>query len=351
MFKQVHFVLSALILMGILVTACMSPASPVPQVTKAPTTAPTPALTTVKVAYLPTSSFGPIYIAQDEGYFARQGITVELVKFQSGSMALPLLLDGSIAVVGGPISPAYINAIAKGGHIQIVADKGSITPGACTANALMVRKTLYDDGTVRSVADLKGRKISGVTGDNTYTMSRVLAMGNLTLADIQTADMDYASSVVAFDNGAIDAAMLTEPYITQAIKRGSAVILLKGEDYLPGYTLPLYYGPAILDKDPELGNRFMIAYLQGVKQYNEGKTERNLAIVSNYTKLDRDLLNESCWYPITADGSVSRQVNTEYMDWMLANKKITQTVTDEQLYNTSYVTYANGVLQNTSGSR
>jgi hypothetical protein len=36
---------------------------------------------------------------------------------------------------------------------------------------------------------------------------------------------------------------------------------------------------------------------------------------------------------------------------MLANKKITQTVTDEQLYNTSYVTYANGVLQNTSGSR
>ena len=58
------------------------------------------------------------------------------------------------------------------------------------------------------------------------------------------------------------------------------------------YAYPLYYGPAFLDKDPELGRRFMVAYLQGVKQYNEGKTERNLEILQNYTRLDRDLLKQ-----------------------------------------------------------
>ena len=72
--------------------------------------------------------------------------------------------------------------------------------------------------------------------------------------------------------------------MTQALDSGSAVVLVPGKDFLPDWPLPVYYGPAILDKDPELGKRFMVGYLKGVKQYNEGKTERNLAILQNYTK-------------------------------------------------------------------
>ena len=284
--KLILYFVIIILFSAVLVSACMN------QSTQPPQNPPAPVMTKVKVAYLPTTSFGPIYIAQEEGYFARQGITLEFEKFQSNAAALPLLINGDIAVTGGPISPGYINAIAKGLHLQIVADKGSITPGSCTGFAIMVRRPLFESGAVRNVSDLKGRKISGTTGDNTYSISRILAMGNLTIDDIQVGNMDYASSVVAFDNGAIDAAVLTEPYITQVLNRGSAVVLLSGEDFLPGYSYPLYYGPAILDQNPELGKRFMIAYLQGVKQYNEGKTERNLEIMANYTHLDRDLLNQ-----------------------------------------------------------
>ena len=39
----------------------------------------------------------------------------------------------------------------------------------------------------------------------------------------------------------------------------------------------------------------MAGYLMGVKQYNEGKTDRNLAILSNYTHLDQELLKQTCW--------------------------------------------------------
>ena len=39
------------------------------------------------------------------------------------------------------------------------------------------------------------------------------------------------------------------------------------------------------------------------------------------------------------------------MDWMYANKKITQNLTDDQLFDMSYVTYANGILQNTTNNR
>ena len=104
--------------------------------------------------------------------------------------------------------------------------------------------------------------------------------------------------------------------------------------------------PRFLDKDPELGRRFMVAYLMGVKQYNEGKTDRNLAILSNYTRLDRELLNKTCWVPITHDGTVISTPVMEYVDWLYANKKINQKLEEDQLFDMSYATYASAVVKN-----
>jgi NitT/TauT family transport system substrate-binding protein len=340
--KMVQYVLILILFCGIMVSACLSQAPQIQQVPQAT------ALTTVRVAYQPTASNGPLYIAEDEGFFAKQGIDVEFVKTANSAAALPLLVSGDVAASTGPLKIGLLNAVIKGEHVRIVADKGSVTSGSCTVLAMMVRKDLFDKDIVTNVSDLKGRKIA--THDADYDLFRSLAVGNLTKNDIETVDMDFPTTVSAFQNGAIDAGVLTEPYLTQARNSGSAVVLVPAQDYMPGWPMPLYYGPAILDKDPELGRRFMVAFLQGVKQYNEGKTDRNLAIMENYTHLDRDLLNQTCWWPVATDGNPSRQPVREYTDWMYANKMISQNLNDDQLFNMSYVTYANGVLQNTTSS-
>lgn len=334
-----------LICIVILILACLSQ---VPQAPPSPPGNPSPLLTTFKVAYQPTSSNGPLYIAEEEGFFAQQGIDVEFVRTANSAAALPLLVSGDVAASTGPLKIGLLNAVIKGQNIRIVADKGSVTAGSCTVLAMMVRKDLFDKGIVTNIADLKGRKIAMHDAD--YDLYRALALGNLTKDDVETVDMDFPTTISAFQNGAIDAGVLTEPYVTQARNSGSAVVLVPAQDYLPGWPMPLYYGPAILDKDPELGRRFMVAFLQGVKQYNEGKTERNLAIIGNYTHLDRDLLNESCWWSIAADGSPSRQPVRDYADWMYANKMITRNLDDDQLFDMSYITYANGVLYKTTSS-
>ena len=334
-----------LIVSAVSLSACVSqipPAGP-------PSPVPTTALTAVKVAYLPIISNGPLFIAQEEGYFARQGITVEFVKFQSAPASVPALVNGDIAVSGGQYSPAMVNAIMKGANVRIVADKGRASSGSCNTNGIVVRRALFESGEVTKVSDLKGRKIM-FTSDQSYLVSLLLKRGNLTPDDVEIVNMDFASGVVALTNGAIDAGDLTEPFITQVNNSRSAVMLIPTNEYCPDWPLPLYYGPAFLDKDPELGRRFMVAYLQGVRQYNQGKTERNLVIMGNYTKLDRVLLEQSCWMPVANNGDLPRKPIREYVDWMYANKKITQNPPDEQLFDMSYITYANGVLQNTTSS-
>lgn len=330
--KPEHLLLFLLIISGVLIAACSTQA---PQTTE---------LTTVRVAYLPLISNGPLFIAEEEGYFARQGIDVEFEKFQNTAAALPLLIDGEIVASGGSLTPGLVNSIVRGAHVRIVADKGRMAPGFCNSTALMVRKDLFDKGIVRSAADLKGRKVMG-SSDQTYGIFRSLALGNLTTADVEIIDLDYPSALVAFNNGAIDAGLIVEPYITQALNSRAAVVLVPAKDYYPDYPTPLYFGPAFLDKNPDLGRRFMVAYLQGVQQYNEGKTERNLAILMNYTHLDREMLNQSCWVAINGDGSVIRQPVREYIDWMYENKKITQKLEEDQLFDMSFVTYANTALK------
>lgn len=342
--KPVHISLIIIILLATLVTACISPSPPAP-----PAVSPVPELTTVKIAYLPIISYGPVYIAAEEGYFARQGIRIEFEKFQTTAMAIPSLVNGDIAVSGGQLSPGLINSISQGAHIRITADKGKMMPGTCNSTALMVRRDLVENGTVKTVSDLRGRKVAA-SSDQSYGIYRALAMGNLTADDVEMVDMTSTASLVAFENGAIDASLLMEPYVTQAVSRGNVVVFMPAQVFEPDFPTPLYYGPAFIDKDPDLGRRFMIAYLQGVRQYNQGKTDRNIAILANYTQLDRELLEQSCWVNIEENGLVPEQPVKEYMDWMYANKKITRTLDPDQLFDMSFVSYAHGVLQNTTGS-
>ena len=328
----------------IAVAACISQAPPAPAVPKAP------ALATIKVGYLPLVSNGPLYIAEEEGYFARQGIKLELVKFQNGAATIPALVTGDIAVAGATVSPSLINAISKGAHVRIVADKGRNSPGhSCNASGLMVRSDLFERGAVTNASDLKGKKITSAEGQE-YKLYRVLNMGNLTPDDVEVVSMDMAAGVVAIKNGAVDAIDTTEPFVTQLLDDKAAVMLVPTEASSPDFPTPLYYGPAFLDRDPELGRRFMVAYLEGVRQYNLGKTERNIEVLSNYTHLDRDLLQRSCWVPIASNGDLPRQPVRDYIDWMYANKQISLNPGDDQVFDMSYVTYANSVLQNTTSS-
>lgn len=337
-----NIIIVLVLLTLVAVTACVSQSPTV--------SAGSPALTKVMVGYAPLVSNGPLFIAREEGYFARQGIEVEFVKLQSGPEMIPALVNGDVAAGGSGVTAALINSVSNGGRVRIVADKGRATPNqSCNTSGLMVRGDLITSGAVTKASDLKGKKI--LTASKDYRLYRMLKMGNLTPDDVDVVIGDFATGVLGLQNGALDAADLTEPYITYAMRNNTAVMFIPTEESSPDYPTPFYYGTTFLDKDPELGRRFMVAYLEGVRQYNLGKTERNLEILSNYTHLDQGTLQKSCWVPIAADGSMPRQPIRDYMDWMYANKLITQIPDDSQLYDMSYAEYANGVLRNTTGSR
>ncbi|HJX37779.1 MAG TPA: ABC transporter substrate-binding protein, partial [Anaerolineae bacterium] len=109
----------------------------------------------LKVTSQPYLSFAPYYIAQAEGYFAEEGLEVEFVEL-TGEEATPLLIQGELDVTVG-FGVYYLNAMARGAEVKVVADKGHIGTTGCSSGALVVRRELFETGELDSVAEMEGR--------------------------------------------------------------------------------------------------------------------------------------------------------------------------------------------------
>jgi NitT/TauT family transport system substrate-binding protein len=303
-------------------------------------------LNKVKVMVLPFLSFAPFFIAQEEGYFAEWGIEVEFDKFGSPVQAMPALIQGDLDVAAGGVSASLFNSIARGVvNIKIVADKGHLD-SRCSYAAILVNKELFESGELSEIAQLKGKKFAGDDlGGMGYAYSEMLSKGNLGLEDIETVTMPPPERVAALQSKAVAAAHIGEPLITKLSDAGIAVKLAGQEETLPGFQLAyLIYGPNFLEKDGELGRQFMVAYLKGVRQYNEGKTERNIEIIQKYTQLDKDLIERACWPSINSNGRLNTQSLLDVQDWDFENGYVDEKVTEDQLFDESFIEYANEVL-------
>jgi len=103
-----------------------------------------------------------------------------------------------------------------------------------------------------------------------YSISRGLALGGLTLADVELVELLFPDMIPAFANGNIDGAHSAEPLTTLAADRGVAVRWRTSGEYSPGAVSALVtYGPTLLEQQPEAGRRWMTAYLRGARDYKD----------------------------------------------------------------------------------
>ena len=300
----------------------------------------------LKIVDLPYTPYMVFHIAEDEGYFAEQGLEVEFVKFTSVTQALPLLVTGDLDVAAGSISAGIFNAIAQDMNIKIVAG-GQYVDAEQGNVALMVRKDLYDSGELDTVAEIKGRQVAMSCTACIYDfgMAKIMEDAGLTLSDVKTARMSPQDIVAAFANQAIEATTIGSLQIGQLNSGGYAVTLESFSRLIPGFEYGfVMFGPSILKDNPEAGKKFMVAYLKGARQYMQGKTERNLEIAQKYLEMDRETLLQTPFSPVQTDGTVHAQDVLDFQDWAYDSGLVDKKVTIEQLVDTSFADYANQIL-------
>jgi NitT/TauT family transport system substrate-binding protein len=331
--------------LALCLSACSRQESPHPAEEPAPAPSVAAASKPIRVVMLPFISFLQFYIAEKEGYFKEQGLEIEFVPLGGGLNALPLLAQGKVDVFGGSVNAALMNGIARGARMRIVADKGFVGENDLYFT-IMARKELADSGKLDAPGGLKGTVVA-LTPNSVlqYCFELVLKQRGAAPSDIRYEFIPTNMHQEALLNGAIDLAVAGEPWIVRMRKTGKLVRWLSACDIMPGmqYSV-LSYGPSLLDERREDGRKFMIAYLKGVRMYNEGKTEKNVRYAAEYTGLDPEMVREMAWPCLRGDGTMNLQSIRDFQSWAVKRDMADRVASDAELFDLEFIAHAGTAL-------
>ena len=235
---------------------------------------PTTPIVDVKVGAILISAAAPHVIALERGYFRDVGLNVEIVPFANGAELLPALTQGQIHVGFCASGIACLNALGRGADVRYVADYQSAgqTERSRGSIALVVRKDVWDAGTIRSPSDLAGRTIyapSGARGGGPWLdIAFWLQRHGLDPNSVELSTLPFPDQLVAMQNRGIEVGYQTEPLLSAGLARGAHEVLAPIEEMHPNaQILSLMYWAGIDRMGSMVGERFMVAYLRGARDY------------------------------------------------------------------------------------
>ena len=311
-------------------------------------------LDTVKFGGLtPSASDSGWLIANAKGWFAEEHLKLDVSRFGNGSELVPLLGTGQLDVGGAAPNAGLFNAMARDVPMLIVADKGSTPPGY-GFQAFVVRKDVMDSGKFKSPADLKGMKVAlpqkAQSGE--VSLADILKSGGLKLADVDLTTMPFPQMSAAYANKSIEASTDIEPFVTNAVEQGLVSIWQRGDQYAPNQQVAVIQFAPQFAKKTDLATRFMIAYLRGVRYYNDAFTKKDptaraevIDILARDTALKDKALYDKMGLPgLNPNGAVNLPDLKRQQDYYLAANEQKNAADLDKLVDGSFVAAALKVL-------
>jgi NitT/TauT family transport system substrate-binding protein len=301
-------------------------------------TAGAPALAHLEVATQPLTAQAPLFIAQDRGYFTQQGLDVAFQFVGGGTINLQLLATNQADIATGSPGPALWNAMARGIPVKITAATSSLSPdpatGFSSALWLVLPKHATDRGEIKTYADLKGKRVAvlGLGLGTEIVVDSALAMAGLTLHDVDLKELRGPAILTALTNGAIDAATEIEPFVTQGASKDILVRWKNAAEITPGRVAAvMMFGPRLVERDGDLGARFMTAWTKGARDYNDAFGAKHVGrdsvvqILAAHTQVkDPTLYTRMTWHYIDPNCSANADALRLDVDWDVKHGYIPQ---------------------------
>src|SRR3954464_5289873 len=191
-----------------------------------------------------------------EGYYKEAGLDVTIVQGNASGNTAQLVANGR-AQLAYADAVAVSQLIAKGAPMKIVATVYQSNP-----NAVMSLKKAG----IKSVADLRGKKVGVPSGSSQTTMlPLLLKSNNLKESDINMIDMPVASMVPALLQGQVDAVLGSiDAYQIQAEAQGAQLDVYRFADYgVPTVSTSIFASNDFLKSNPDVVKKFVAASLKG----------------------------------------------------------------------------------------
>jgi len=248
---------------------------------------------TVKIGYIPTDSFAALFLLADR-HLPAAGINVETVRLAGGSEIVSQVATGQLQLGGAGMGAAGFNAVVSGLPVEYIAPLHS----GYVEDYFVVRKAVWGKE-VKRIADLKGRAVAlNVRGAAVeWILDLALRRDGLTIKDVQVKLMPFPDMVPALESGAVDAAILSEPFPTLAEEKGIALRpLTKAPGVKPVPITAIFWNKEWAAANPDLANRVMVAYLKAARDLALGdgwQGDKTLDVILKFTPAKPEVLKKA----------------------------------------------------------
>lgn len=202
--------------LSVAIAACSSDSVPTQSAS-----VPTSPVAQTRVVRIGHQKFDPFTLVKARGGLEKRleslGVKVEWTEFQSGPPMLEALNVGSIDIGRTGDAPPVIAQAADAPLVYI----GGSAPKD-QSSAVIVKS----DSSIRSVADLKGKKIAYAKGSSAnYLIVKVLETASLTLDDVESVYLAPGDARSAFEQGDVDAWVIWDPFYAAAQQQSNARVI------------------------------------------------------------------------------------------------------------------------------
>lgn len=262
--------------LGLILSACGSPATPAPvetvPATEAPAAepatevaaeAPTAEAVTLKIAVLPIIDTLPMYAAQQEGLFAKHGVNVEFIPVASAPERDQLLAAGQ---ADGAVNETLSVMMFNKEKIQMQAVRYALRPAEGAGHFFIIASAKSG---ITDAQGLKGVEIGVSQGTIIeYVTERLLQAEGLTQDDIKTIAVPKIPDRMALlASGELKAGALPDPLGALAVQQGAVIVLDDSKHPEYGFSV-ISFRKKVIDANPEAVKGFLAAVEEATELLN-----------------------------------------------------------------------------------
>ena len=248
----------------------------------------------IRIGYWPVAAGLPFFAALEKGYFKEAGLDVEPLKFAGAQQVMEAMLagrsDGSSNGTGS--GNLGVGELASPGLFKIIATNPS------NAKYVLDEFLVPKDSPVKSIAELKGKRVASGPGIQNKTLAMVvLERAGATGATVM--ELPIGQHVAALAAGQVDAVYTLEPTGTVGRLNGTTRMLEAGviAKYILGDALAPWHGGSatltteFIKKHPAEAKKYIAAYARGIELVRT-KPDEARRYLKGYTAIEGPLTGE-----------------------------------------------------------
>lgn len=279
-----------------------------------------------------TSTFLPLYLAEEEGYFTEEGLTVELVAFRGGTDLVRGMVAGAVDIGVGALAEVLVG-IESGQELR--AFYGGFNMGIFEWYAV--------EG-MNSIAESKGKRYGVTTfGSSTDFLTRYALNSNGLdpQRDVQIIQGGGSGArLAAMDAGQLDVNIFAAPEKFIAGDQGYKLIFSQ-KDIAADYPNHVFYAPqATITENPNTMKAVLRAFVKGVRLAKEDKARsvkliaERIGVEENYAAQTYDDFIDELY----EDGRLpSEEGMTAFWNIGIENGAYTEVWANERWLDTTYM--------------